>query len=338
MPNNTPDTALEPVEPAEPIAAWFGGKKYLAKRIAARIEAVPHTCYAEPFCGMAGVFLRRSRRPKSEILNDINADVVNLYRVVREHPDELVRQFGWVLSARAEFERLIEIPPETLTDVQRAARFAFLQTVMFAGKPATMGSRGTVSVSAYHPAKLTAARLRRLVSRAHRRLQGVHIERLDWRTFLRRHDKPFTLFYIDPPYFGHENDYGKGLFEREDFARMAELLRGLRGRFILSLNDRPEVREIFSGFQIEAVETLYSPNARSTRRVGELLISGGGGGGRSVTTSSVSTMWEVHTTLPTMRNASPHGSASNAALSAAATHPSGVSRARRTVSSGTPST
>ncbi len=268
------DCGLRPVEAAEPIAAWFGGKKYLAKRIIERIEAVPHDCYAEPFCGMAGVFLRRARRPRTEIINDANGEIVNLYRIAREHPAELMRQFRWVLSARADFARLMETPPDVLTDVQRAARFAYLQTIMFGGKPATLGSRGTVSISAHHPAKLTDARLRRRVAAAHRRLRGVNIECLDWKAFIRRHDKPFTLFYIDPPYWGHEADYGKGLFAREDFAAMATILRGLKGRFILSLNDRPEVRKLFAGFRMEEVETRYSANIKSTRRVGELLISG----------------------------------------------------------------
>ena len=264
---------MEPVEPALPIAPWFGGKKYLARRIVERIDAIPHRCFAEPFCGMAGVFLRRRQRPKSEVLNDINGEIVNLYRIVREHPDELLRQFRWVLSARAEFVRLVEMPPDILTDVQRAARFAYLQTLMFGGKPATTGSRGTISTGPHHPAKLTVMRLERLVGAAHARLQGVHIERLDWQIFITRYDKPFTLFYIDPPYWGHEADYGKGIFARDDFARMAELLRGLKGRFILSLNDRPEVRETFAGFEFEEVTTRYSANAKSTRRAAELLIS-----------------------------------------------------------------
>ena len=116
--------------------------------------------------------------------------------------------------------------------------------------------------------------MRRLILAAHARLQAVHIECLGWATFIARYDKPFTLFYIDPPYWGHEADYGKGLFAREDFARMAEMLAGLKGRFILSLNDRPEVRALFKGFAIEEVETRYSANAKSTRRAGELLISG----------------------------------------------------------------
>ena len=267
--------ALVPVSPAEPIAPWFGGKKLLAKCIAARIEATPHHCYAEPFVGMGGVLLRRALRSKSEVINDRNGDIVNLFRIVREHPDELARQFDWTLSSRREFARLIAIPPETLTDVQRAARFAYLQRLTFGGKPAHDATPGQMAPSVHHPARLTPARMRRLITAAHRRLEGVHVECLDWVVFIRRYDRPFTLFYLDPPYWGHENDYGKGLFARADFARMAEILREIQGRFILSLNDRHEVRELFGEFEIEEVQTTYSANARSTRRVGELLIGGG---------------------------------------------------------------
>ena len=264
---------LRGIAPAEPLAPWFGGKKYLATRIIERIEVVPHDCYAEPFCGMGGVFLRRARRPRSEILNDANGEIVNLFRIVREHPDELARQFDWALSSRTEFGRLVATPPGILTDVQRAPRFAFLQRLSFGGKPATDVTPGQMGPSPHHPAKLTAPRIRRLIEAAHTRLEGVHVECLDWAEFIRRYDKPFTLFYIDPPYWGHETDYGKGLFARDDFTRMAELLRGIKGRFVLSLNDRPEVRTLFKGFKIEAVETRYSANAKSTRRARELLIS-----------------------------------------------------------------
>ena len=258
------------VEPAQPIAPWLGGKRLLARRIAARIEEIPHRCYAEPFVGMGGVFLRRARRPSAEVINDINGDVANLFRVVREHPDELARQFRWAVATRRDFRRLIETPPETLTDVQRAARFAYLQRLRFAGKPGD----ASINFGPRYPGRLRAEQMRRLIGAAHRRLQGVQIESLDWAEFIRRYDRPFTLFYIDPPYWGHEADYGRGIFAREDFARMAEILRDLKGRFLLSINDRPEVREIFAGFEMEEVETRYSANAKATRRVGELLIGG----------------------------------------------------------------
>ena len=183
-----------------------------------------------------------------------------------------MRQFRWVLSARAESSsRLIETPPETLTDVQRAARFAYLQRLAFAGR--TGGT--SANFSAYYPAKFRAEQMPRLIRAAHRRLQRVQIECLPWDEFMRRFDRPFTLFYIDPPYWGHEADYGKGLFAREDFARLAKVLRGLKGRFILSLNDRPEVRSLFAGFEIEEVTTRYSANwSAAKRQVGEMLIGG----------------------------------------------------------------
>ncbi|MDE2904495.1 MAG: DNA adenine methylase [Acidobacteriota bacterium] len=263
------------VKPAKPLAPWLGGKRNLAGRIIERVEAVPHDCYAEPFVGMGGIFLRRSKRPKSEILNDLDGDIVNLFRIVREHPDELDRQFDWAIASRAEFRRLLEVPAETLTDVQRAARFAYLQRLTFGGVPVSMATPGRTGAFTPHGgAKLSAKRMRQLIRGMHERLAGVHVERLEWDEFIRRYDQPFTLFYIDPPYWGHEADYGKGLFSRDEFARMAELLRGLKGHFILSLNDRAEVRKTFDGFAFEKVTTSYSANAKSAKRwVGEVLIS-----------------------------------------------------------------
>ena len=128
-------------------------------------------------------------------------------------------------------------------------------------------------VTLHHRARFRSARMRLLIQTAHRRLQGVHIEYLDWHAFIHRYDRSFALFYVDPPYWGHEDDYGKRIFAREEFVRIVDILRGLNGRFLLSLNDRSEARELFKGFAIEAVETRYSANAKATRLAGELLIS-----------------------------------------------------------------
>ena len=264
---------LTPVDPAEPLAPWFGGKRYLAKRIAARIARIPHRCYAEPFAGMGGVFLRRAQRPASEILNDLNGDIVNLYRVVREHPDALAACFDGVLASRAEFARLIATPPETLTDIRRAARWCYLQRMSFGGKPAHLATVGQMAPSVHHPARITGARMVRLIRAAHRRLQGVHVECLDWSVFIPRYDRDFTLFYLDPPYSGHESDYGRGMFSRDDFYKLADMLRGLRGRFILSINDTREIRNLFAWASIDEAGTRYSANANANRRVSELLVS-----------------------------------------------------------------
>lgn len=107
------------------------------------------------------------------------------------------------------------------------------------------------------------------------RLAGVVIECLDWAEFITRYDREGALFYLDPPYWGCENDYGKAMFDREDFTRMAAVLSGVQGRFIVSLNDVPEIRGTFANFVLTEVKTSYTIGASSDRAAtrAELLIS-----------------------------------------------------------------
>lgn len=104
-------------------------------------------------------------------------------------------------------------------------------------------------------------------------LEEIH-ERLPYHQLVARYDRPGTLFYLDPPYWGCEKDYGPGVFDRGDFERLAEQLAGIKGRFLLSLNDTPGVREVFGRFDIEAVETTYTVARGAGSKVGEVLISG----------------------------------------------------------------
>lgn len=92
----------------------------------------------------------------------------------------------------------------------------------------------------------------------HSRLSGVVIECLDFGDFIPRYDGQDTLFYLDPPYWGSEGDYGRDMFARADFERLAGILGTLRGRFLLSLNDRPEVRATFRDFHLSEIRTSYS--------------------------------------------------------------------------------
>lgn len=96
-----------------------------------------------------------------------------------------------------------------------------------------------------------------------------------WQDFLRRYDRPGTLFYLDPPYFNSEGDYGAGMFGQDEFAEMAEHLAGLQGRFILSLNDHPKVREIFARFTMDEVTTTYQiAGGAKAKSAPELIIIG----------------------------------------------------------------
>jgi len=125
---------LEPVSPAHPAAPWLGGKKLLAKRIIERLRQVPHQGYVEPFVGMGGVFLRRPWRVRTEVINDASKDVANLFRILQRHYVPFMDLLRWQVTSRAEFERLKAAVPDTLTDLERAARFLYLQRLAFGGR------------------------------------------------------------------------------------------------------------------------------------------------------------------------------------------------------------
>lgn len=250
---------------------WLGGKHYLAKQIVSVIDGVPHRCYCETFMGAAHVFFRREPAAV-EVLNDLNSELVTLFRVLQWHLEEFLRYFKWALVSRDEFARLNRQPPDTLTDIQRAARMYYLQKLSFGGR---VTNRSFQAKSEGKP-QLNLLRIEEELSQVHLRLARVQSENLPWQECIRRYDRPHTLFYVDSPYYGVEDYYGKGLFKRSDFAELADVLANIKGQFLLSLNDRPEVRRLFKGFHIQGVTTRYPVGNRSPTHVDraqELLIS-----------------------------------------------------------------
>lgn len=267
-------THLEPVAPTRPVAGYIGGKKKLAPRLVEIINATPHDLYADVFMGMGGVFHRRDHRPKVEVINDISRDVVTLFRILQRHYQQFLDTLKWQLASRDDFERLMRVAPDTLTDLERAARFLYLQRLTFGGKVAGR----SYGVTRTGPARFDLTKLIPLLEAAHDRLASVHIERLPFDKLIARYDRPGALFYCDPPYHGNEDDYGKGVFSRADFARLRDLLEAVEGRFILSINDHPEIRELFAGSAIEEVQLGYTVSGKVTP-ARELIITGGKGVG-----------------------------------------------------------
>jgi DNA adenine methylase len=247
-----------------PLAGWLGGKRKLARSIVSRLPE--HTCYVEPFAGAAWVLFAKPPS-RVEVLNDRNEEVVNLFRVVGRHTDELLRQFTWVLTSRSEFERLLRTDPRGLTDIERAARFYALIKWSFNGRLATFRyARGS------RP-RLKRQTMLQELSAARDRLEDVYLENRDFEVVMERFDGPDTFFYLDPPYQGKEHYYGRGLFRFDDFKRLASALRRLKGRFLLSINDTPEARSVFHGFKLEEVRAPYSCRLRSGEGGQELFIS-----------------------------------------------------------------
>lgn len=223
--------------------AWVGGKSQLSQQI---IELMPkHHCYCEVFGGAAWVLFKKTQSPV-EVFNDINGELVNLYRVVKHHLDEFIRQFNFVLLSRDEFERFKELPAECLTDIQRAVRYYYLVRLSYGSKAVDHSFASAAS----RALSIDLSRIEDSLRNAHNRLLHVTVENQHYSKILQRFDTDKTLFYLDPPYYGYENYYGNGIFSRDDFVLLRDQLKKIKGKFILSVNNVPEIKEIFKDFTV----------------------------------------------------------------------------------------
>lgn len=232
---------------ATPIIPWLGGKRRLADIILPQFP--PHECYVEVFAGGAALYFLRPPA-KTEVINDINGELVNLYRVVQNHLEEFVRHFKWMLYSRQQFKWAQDEVLDTLTDIQRAARFYYLQHSAFGGKVdgQTWGTATTVPAPNF-------MRIEENLSAAHLRLAQAYIENRDWASCIETYDRPHTFFYLDPPYW---QTAGYGVqFDLDQYEKMASLMRSMKGKAILSINDHPDIRRIFGEFQMQEASIQY---------------------------------------------------------------------------------
>ncbi|MGD0904702.1 MAG: DNA adenine methylase [Terracidiphilus sp.] len=244
--------------------SYIGGKRAIAKQIIAVFPE--HTTYVEAFAGGAQVFFKKEPS-KVEVLNDLDGEMVNFFRVCQQHYEELVRYLRFVVVSRKWFELLRDTDPATLTDIQRAARQLYLLKSSFASLVVSPNYHWHV----VHPPGFNPERLPEIIEETHQRLARVQIECLPYEKVLAKFDRASTLFYLDPPYYGRK--LYKFNLDPDDFRKMAELLEKLRGKFVLSLNDVPEVRAIFKAFHIKGIDLSYTAQKIAGRRYREVLIT-----------------------------------------------------------------
>lgn len=237
---------------------WAGGKSRLRNKLIQMLP--PHDCYVEVFGG-AGWVLFGKQQSDVEIFNDIDGEVVNFFRVVKQRPEKLIESFEWELVSRAEFERLRDLSTEHLSDVQRAHRFYYLIMAAWGGELGTPRFQTSVTDGG-HGNRLIGA-LKGLSDRimpVHRRLQTVIIEQLTWQECIARYDRPYeekgVVMYLDPPYPNNKVNYQHNMRELEEHEQLVDVLRNLKARFILTSYDLLEVRELFNDeiFHITTVE------------------------------------------------------------------------------------
>jgi len=244
--------------------SYIGGKSRLAKRI---IEIFPkHTTYVEAFAGGAQVFFRKEPS-KVEVLNDLDGEIVNFFRVCQLHHEELLRHFRFCLVSRKWFELFKDTKADALTDIQRATRYLYLLKNCFASLVRNLNYHWHV----VQPPGFNLEKLAEVIEKAHKRLTRVQIECSSYDQLLARYDRPETLFYLDPPYWGPK--LYRYNFTDADFSKLNDSLKKLRGKFVLSLNDIPKVRELFRDFHIQKVELPYTAQRSAGKRYAEVLIT-----------------------------------------------------------------
>lgn len=245
--------------------SYIGGKSRLSSIITSMIPE-GHNQYCEVFAGAAWILFRKEPS-KYEAINDRDGDLIAFYRVLQNHLEEFLRQFKWLLSSREWFQDWkSQIEARGLTDIQRAARYYYLQRHCFGGRV----KGRTWGPAVEHAPRINLLRLEEELSEVHLRLIRVIIDNLDWSDFIRQYDRKATFFYMDPPYWNLP--FYKHNFETADFEKMAQQLSKIRGKFLMSLNDHPEVRKIFSKFDIQPVKTQYSVSCKHRCSGTELLI------------------------------------------------------------------
>ncbi|MBE6855891.1 MAG: DNA adenine methylase [Ruminococcus sp.] len=222
---------------------WIGGKSQLANRI---ISMFPENFdrYVEVFGGGASVLFAKEKHASLEVYNDANSQLVNLFRCIRFHREELQREIAGYINAREIFEDIrAQINLRGFTDIQRAAMFYIQIKISYGADGNTYGCNKK-NISPEYLSDIET----RLKTGA-----GVVIEHKDFENLIKVYDRPGALFYCDPPYHKTEKYYDAE-FLNSDHERLNNCLKGIKGKFILSYNDDVYIRDLYRDFNITAVE------------------------------------------------------------------------------------
>ena len=247
--------------------SWIGGKKALRDEILIRFP-IEYDRYIEVFGGGGWILFHKPPGNDFEVYNDFNPNLANLYRCVRDQPEELIGELEFSLNSRSDFKHIRQELKKTveLPDLKRAAYFYQIIRQSYASGLDSFGGKPH-SIWANFP----------LIRAACERLQKVVVENKDFEKLIKQYDRPDSFFYCDPPYYATEDYYEDVVFNAADHNRLAEVLCGMQGKFLLSYNDCPEIRVIYNqpGIMIESTTRLSNIAQRyeGGAMYAELLIS-----------------------------------------------------------------
>ena len=244
--------------------SWIGGKKALRELIVS-LFPVYYERYVEVFGGGGWVLFHKPPGNDFEVYNDYNSLLANLYRCVRNNHEELIESLRLVLNSREDFEitRDALARGSPVSDVGKASYFYQLIRYSYASGLTSYASQPH-DMGANFP----------LIEQAHRRLSKVVIENKDFEKLIRQYDRPVSFFYCDPPYYeteGYYHNIGEAGFTLADHLRLRETLMTIEGQYLLSYNDHPFVREMYSVPGVQIMEASRINNIKQRYDNGSLF-------------------------------------------------------------------
>lgn len=240
---------------------WVGGK-YSLRNLIIKEFPVDVSSYVEVFGGAAWILFAREKSRGVEVYNDVNHDLVNLFRCVKFHPKALQEELQWCLISREEFQQAkLDFNNPGLTDIQRAARFFLLIKCSYGANRRSFSGRRVSLKNIVDDLEVFSERLKTTI-----------IEQLDFEKLIPLYDRNETLFYVDPPYYGVQ-DYYAAQFQESDHLRLRNVLENIKGKFILTYNDCPFIRGLYQNYQIIPIERQSNMTSSNTQeRYREIII------------------------------------------------------------------
>ena len=206
------------------------------------------------------------------MINDLDGDLINFWRIVRDHHEELIQSFDYTLCSREVFNEY-RARFETSTydnDIQRAHIFYYLNKSTFGGRMNTTLAFGVnKGKDRQH---LRMENVESIIRQCYERIKNVVIEHLSYQDILQRYDHATSFFFLDPPYRTGKQ-YRPGSFSDEDYQFFADQCRNLKGKFLLTINDDPFIRDLFKEFNFIEREVNYTLNISVQKKSKELIIT-----------------------------------------------------------------
>jgi len=205
---------------------------------------------------------------EAEVVNDINGELINLHRIIQKRPQTLSLFLDKLLVSREIFDKIKKNDYKPRSDIERASYFFYLIAQSFGAK----GDNFAMSAKSKKPKNI-----HKDFTKWSNRLKGVTIENMSFERLLKTYDKEDAFFYCDPPYVSTETYYKNiGEFGRDEHILLSQLLKNIKGKFLLSYNDCDLVRELYADFKImqtKEINYLLGQNSSGKKKsVKEILI------------------------------------------------------------------